>query len=49
MQRIISIVNDTILVSIDYKAPHALRGTPARHQKPKSSYKKFKLFKGHRP
>lgn len=32
---------------IDYKAPHAPRGTPARPRSPFTP--PFRLFKGHRP
>lgn len=33
----------------DYKSAFANQGTPPRQRKPKSGYKPFKLFKGHRP
>lgn len=32
----------------DYKAPHALRGTPPRKRYPRATRPK-RLFKGHRP
>jgi hypothetical protein len=33
----------------DYKSSFDNQGTPPRRRKAKSSYKKFKLFTGHRP
>ncbi|ANS06205.1 hypothetical protein HOR19_gp12 [Phage MedPE-SWcel-C56] len=40
---------DEGVVRLDYKAPHAMRGTPERRPRRSSSVLAPRLFKGHRP